>query len=573
MKFILPLLLLLFPLALHGAQKKFSDLPTLSQGSWASGDLIPIVDISAGLTKNTTVGDFDSRYFQIGNILGVAYGGTGQSIPAAGNFLYSNGSAYANVGAACSASQLLLSNGAGVWSCGAAAIAGGGTGATTKAAAFNALSPMTTSGDVIYGGSSGAGTRLAKGSDGQVLTLASGLPSWGTPNSGAFGVTGSYTSPTAVTTSGINYSSTPGHRQLMYIVSGGGAVNITNNPQISVPSDDGDELVIVGTSNSDTVLFEDGDGLSLTSSFLAKANSVLGLYWDDDNSLWKEYFRSQNSLHAPTTQIFNGANYYTFTVTSTTVGAGSVYTNNSSSFTVVYASSQSGATKVMAFRSSGTNAPASSGTLTYSSGSPNNGNITFASVVANGTYYPTSPSVLWTEVKAVGGGGQGAGNGSSGGNGNNTTFGSGSVITANGGTGATNGNNEGGAGGTATTSLGSVVYLVQGGAGGGSSNVTINVGTQGGQGGNSCLGGGGGGGGGGAGTGQDGAANTGGGGGGVFNSGAAGISGAGGGAGGCAQVIVSPVSSSYPFVTGTGGGSGTGGVGGSGSISIIEHYQ
>jgi hypothetical protein len=40
---------------------------------------------------------------------------------------------------------------------------------------------MTTSGDIIYGGTSGTGTRLAKGTDGQVLTLASGVPSWATP--------------------------------------------------------------------------------------------------------------------------------------------------------------------------------------------------------------------------------------------------------------------------------------------------------------------------------------------------------------------------------------------------------
>jgi hypothetical protein len=54
----------------------------------------------------------------------------------------------------------------------------GGTGQTTKAAAFDALSPMSASGDIIYGGASGTGTRLPKGSDGQVCTLASGLPSW-----------------------------------------------------------------------------------------------------------------------------------------------------------------------------------------------------------------------------------------------------------------------------------------------------------------------------------------------------------------------------------------------------------
>lgn len=37
----------------------------------------------------------------------------------------------------------------------------GGTGQTTATLAFNALSPMTTLGDIIYGGASGAGTRLA----------------------------------------------------------------------------------------------------------------------------------------------------------------------------------------------------------------------------------------------------------------------------------------------------------------------------------------------------------------------------------------------------------------------------
>lgn len=49
----------------------------------------------------------------------------------------------------------------GTWAGTTIAIAHGGTGQTTAAAAFNALSPMTTLGDTIYGGTSGAGTRLA----------------------------------------------------------------------------------------------------------------------------------------------------------------------------------------------------------------------------------------------------------------------------------------------------------------------------------------------------------------------------------------------------------------------------
>ena len=69
----------------------------------------------------------------------------------------------------------------GVWSGTTIAIAKGGTGQTTKAAAFDALSPMSASGDIIYGGVSGTGTRLPKGSDTQILTLVSGLPAWAAP--------------------------------------------------------------------------------------------------------------------------------------------------------------------------------------------------------------------------------------------------------------------------------------------------------------------------------------------------------------------------------------------------------
>ena len=67
---------------------------------------------------------------------------------------------------------------------GTLAVANGGTGQITKTAAFDALSPMTASGDMIYGGTSGTGTALAKGTDGQVLTLASGLPTWAAASGG-----------------------------------------------------------------------------------------------------------------------------------------------------------------------------------------------------------------------------------------------------------------------------------------------------------------------------------------------------------------------------------------------------
>lgn len=48
-----------------------------------------------------------------------------------------------------------------------------------KVTAFNNISPMTSSGDLIYGGASGSGTRLPIGSNGQYLNISSGIPSWG----------------------------------------------------------------------------------------------------------------------------------------------------------------------------------------------------------------------------------------------------------------------------------------------------------------------------------------------------------------------------------------------------------
>ncbi len=52
----------------------------------------------------------------------------------------------------------------------------------TKATAFNNISPMSAGGDLIYGGASGAGTRLANGTAGQVLTSngTTLAPSWQT---------------------------------------------------------------------------------------------------------------------------------------------------------------------------------------------------------------------------------------------------------------------------------------------------------------------------------------------------------------------------------------------------------
>jgi hypothetical protein len=104
-------------------------------------------------------------------------------------------------------------------------ILNGGTGQTTASAAFNALSPMTTVGDLILGGTSGAGTRLGIGTNGQVLTSNGTTASWSTPASnvssfsaGTTGFTPSTATTGAVTLAGTLNAANGGTGQSSYTV-------------------------------------------------------------------------------------------------------------------------------------------------------------------------------------------------------------------------------------------------------------------------------------------------------------------------------------------------------------------
>jgi hypothetical protein len=61
---------------------------------------------------------------------------------------------------------------------GTLAIGSGGTGQTTAGAAFNALSPITTTGDLILGNGTNSATRLGIGANGYLLTSNGTTASW-----------------------------------------------------------------------------------------------------------------------------------------------------------------------------------------------------------------------------------------------------------------------------------------------------------------------------------------------------------------------------------------------------------
>jgi hypothetical protein len=68
---------------------------------------------------------------------------------------------------------------------GTVAIANGGTGQTTAGAAFNALSPITTTGDLIIGNGTNSAARLGIGANGYVLTSNGTTASWAAGGGGS----------------------------------------------------------------------------------------------------------------------------------------------------------------------------------------------------------------------------------------------------------------------------------------------------------------------------------------------------------------------------------------------------
>lgn len=186
---------------------------TVTNGDASAG--LPTIDIStsyAGQASITTVGTITSGVWN-GTAIGSTFGGTGLTAYATGDLVYASGvntlarraigstgqiltvvgglptwAAPATSGTVTSidvsgGATGLTTSGGPITSSGTITLAGtlnianGGTGQTTANAAFNALSPMTTNGDLIYR-SGGVAVRLPIGSNGQVLGITGGLPAW-----------------------------------------------------------------------------------------------------------------------------------------------------------------------------------------------------------------------------------------------------------------------------------------------------------------------------------------------------------------------------------------------------------
>lgn len=143
--------------------------------------------------------------------------------------------------------------------------------------------------NVLLGNGTSAVQFVAPGTSGNVLTSNGTTWSSTAPASGAPSIVGSTGTPTAITAgggvtfSGTNYSNTN------FITGSGGAVTVTANPQITAATSVGQMLHLIGQSNSNTVTFSDGTGLSLNGTWVAGLQSVLNLEWD--GTVWVETSR------------------------------------------------------------------------------------------------------------------------------------------------------------------------------------------------------------------------------------------------------------------------------------------
>jgi hypothetical protein len=157
-----------------------------SAGSWGKYAFLP-----GSYNFNTSTADFGNATITNavwnGTTIASGYGGTGlTTFSAANNALYSTSSS--------------------ALAAGTLPIAAGGTAGTTAATAFNNLSPITTTGDLIIGTGTNTASRLGIGASTYVLTSNGTTASWSAPGGSTTLTTTSFTATSGQTTFTVTYT-------------------------------------------------------------------------------------------------------------------------------------------------------------------------------------------------------------------------------------------------------------------------------------------------------------------------------------------------------------------------------
>jgi hypothetical protein len=121
------------------------------------------------------------------------------------------------------------------------------TGLEWTADSTGMTNPMTTTGDTIYSSSGSTPARLGIGTTGQVLTVAAGVPSWATPASGASFIGCSLTKTANQSTSNVTLTTVTWDSELFD--TSGFHDNATNNSRITIPSGKAGKYLFIATIN------------------------------------------------------------------------------------------------------------------------------------------------------------------------------------------------------------------------------------------------------------------------------------------------------------------------------------
>lgn len=252
---------------------------------------------------------------------------------------------------------------------------GAGTAMTWTPSLTN---PMTTGGDIIYGGAAGAATRLANGSSGQVLTSAGGTsaPTWSNAVAG-FNYTAQTSNYGAVINDYVNCSGASFAVTLPTAVGQNGkGIWVAHN---------GTSLTQAYTINTTSAQTINVNGTAVASGgFIFQTQGEKALFVSN-NATWEMAEHYTFSTPATWTPMFATK----FTVTAANATNNAVYTNNGASF-VVAGTIAAGTT----LQTVGTGNAAASGTLTKSSGT-GDATITF-SAAANSFGTVTAVSAWWS---------------------------------------------------------------------------------------------------------------------------------------------------------------------------------
>lgn len=125
----------------------------------------------------------------------------------------------------------------------------------------------------------------------RVLDFSDGFTSASAPTAGSiFSTSGSQASPNSVVAANGITANGVG-MQIFYMQGSGGAVDISANPQITAGTEVGALLILIGTSDTNTVKIDDSNGLSINGNFTMGNKDALGLVWN--GSVWSEVFRRE----------------------------------------------------------------------------------------------------------------------------------------------------------------------------------------------------------------------------------------------------------------------------------------